>query len=832
MRKHIDSIKLISSVKPELPLEKPKIYLMRKHIDSIKLISTVKPEIPIEQPNLQKEYIDELNIEGIERPLNEIQLVDQMYVPRIEKKEVPKIKSKPRFIMEVNEQIEIKAEKEKEIEISIIKPKSPLKINKLDFISYQGEPKQEEIKPKKENEIQQIDQMEIIPISVPSKTLIIQNIDRLNIPRDYDLYQYIMKSSEEEIQDVQVSGRPIHAKGKETGLERQDIDNFEILGSIITHNLELEYINSIEIIERNNTNEYINIRNNWDELLEIEYNEQLDIRPDNNEIIGNNNINISHNIHGSMMNMRGRNDSGQNNRNNNNLVNRYYREDNMNINEINEINQRNINQNIIRNINVNYNNDNDNNMTGNIRGNMTGMIIRTIERQNVDNFEIFGFERQSRRINLQIQRINNISVNNRINNNRLNENNNIRINENNNNSINNNINSNTNIMYNANNNINRPRYSSSENNDNNNNKNKINISNIDQVDFNERRYTYNLQNQKISWNKLNNIQQTSKLFIKQTGNHSPYNRGSNRTSWNENNRQQGIVNLSVIDDNKRNNDRNEENYVDNNNINNINLNLNEQDINSGINFNDNNLQSSSRPNLNGNNDYDSDNINNNKVGDFEEDEKEDKRMRESKQSKQSKEDKKSKHSSNISDKNKTTNKMSPKGQNITYEYNTNQSIQSLHSSKNSGKNININLNNKPQYASNKLFGKDSLQGDNKNKTKVNVNINTTDKSQMKKSLPINININKKSQVKPSGLTYSIDPKKSNENMYNININKKKEKLYQPYQSGNPKTNKTYERDSNPRYMPQSQSVAITGKMKKKVKQYELLREPNQSQNFQ
>ena len=50
----------------------------------------------------------------------------------------------------------------------------------------------------------------------------------------------------------------------------------------------------------------------------------------------------------------------------------------------------------------------------------------------------------------------------------------------------------------------------------------------------------------------------------------------------------------------------------------------------------------------------------------------------------------------------------------------------------------------------------------------------------------------------------------------------------------PKPKATYERDSNIRYVSQSQPLVATGKMKKKskVKKFEYLREPNQSQNFQ
>jgi hypothetical protein len=118
--------------KQEAKEEKPK--------DKVKLI-------------LIKEYIDELNIKGLESPNNEIQIVDQMLINRAYDKNKN---------ISQNTLIE---------ENYIIHPKSPL--------------------PQSPNEIQNIDQMVILPI--PRKNLIIQNIDRLDIPRDYDKYQYIMQ---------------------------------------------------------------------------------------------------------------------------------------------------------------------------------------------------------------------------------------------------------------------------------------------------------------------------------------------------------------------------------------------------------------------------------------------------------------------------------------------------------------------------------------------------------------------------------------------------------------------------------------------------------------
>ena len=130
-----------------------------------------------------------------------------------------------------------------------------------------------------------------------------------------------------------------------------------------------------------------------------------------------------------------------------------------------------------------------------------------------------------------------------------------------------------------------------------------------------------------------------------------------------------------------------------------------------------------------------------------------------------------------------------------------------------------------------------------NKPKININTNIDDKlkpsssliynndnkTQAKKNLVININNNKKSQMKPSGLTYMIDNTGNKKD--EINLNKEK-KSYQPINSNFPKL-RTYERDSNPRFVSQSQNIA-TGKMKKKTKEkrFEYVREPNQSQNFQ
>jgi hypothetical protein len=165
---------------------------------------------------------------------------------------------------------------------------------------------------------------------------------------------------------------------------------------------------------------------------------------------------------------------------------------------------------------------------------------------------------------------------------------------------------------------------------------------------------------KNSWNKVNNIQQTSKLSIYQKRNSHSYFK-ENRRSWNEINRQQGIVNLSVIDDNKKNLGNKEENI-------NINQDMNQESNNMGINFNDMNLQSSARPIRKINNDYDVDgldpnnNININITGkklenqDFQEDQKEEPKV----EKRGSIDSKKSKKSGNVSDKEK--NKITQKNE--------------------------------------------------------------------------------------------------------------------------------------------------------------------------
>ena len=846
----VDQMEVLKSYEKEVVKEIPpkKVYLMKKQTDSIKLL-----------PKIQR----------VEKPKNIIQVIDRLVVPNSYERKL--VIERPKNFIEKSEELEIIAEKIEEVEKDIEKltdnkPKTPLQITKLDYITYKEKPKaKEETKPsepkkyqpeyidevsiegypKVPNKIQNIDQMEILPI--PRKNLIIQNIDRLVIQRDYDQYQYIMQSSWEETKGVQASGRPIHVLDKETGLERQDIDNFEILGSIIPQNLELEYINSIEIIERNNNNNVNNDMNNWDDL-NIEYIEDLQISPDNNEVIGmrqyqnrNDNTGTGSNFRGS--NYGNNNQGNQGNRSNfgnmNNISgNRHYEEDNVNNPNNNNYNNNSQRTYVIR---GNYpNNNNYNNygqMDDNIRGDMRGMIIRTIERQTVDHFEIIGeqgeiggeYGRRREGI-LQIQRVNNINViDNGINTNSNRDSNRINVN---NNRININLPNNNNIINNSQNN---PNYISSSENEMNNNINKSSFGPEKERDvMSSIRSKYQIEllekeKQKNSWNKVNNIQQTSKLSIYQKRNSHSYFK-ENRSSWNEKNRQQGIVNLSVIDDNKKNLQKNEEN---------INLNQENQDTNNnmGINFNDMNLKSSSRPTRKINSDYDVDgldpnnNIDKNITGkkienkEFEEDQKEEPKV----EKKGSIDSKKSKKSGNISDKDnkKIVKKPSPKyEQQLNYQYNTNQNEPSLHGSKHI---INQPLYKQPPSTSSKLFGKEPSLGD-KTKKVSKISINLNDDNINDKYSPSSSML-KKTQQKPSGVTYMIDTKNKKDNVNNINLNNTDKRSSQ-YSVNFPKP-KTYERDSNPQYMSQSQNVP-TGKMKKKskVKKFEYLREPNQSQNFQ
>ena len=306
----------------------------------------------------------------------------------------------------------------------------------------------------------------------------------------------------------------------------------------------------------------INAPNNWDDL-NIEYIEDLQISPENNEIIGiNQGININ-NINDFRGNNNQGNQGGRNNQNNQmsqggrsaqmNQMNRYYEQDNLNIisnntnySYQNTNNRRDIysnNNSNNNNIDVNINDLNQLNYNYNMSTSMGRIIIRTMEKQNVDQFEIDGEEREMRRDNLQIQRVNSLNVNDdvdnmyndrniNINNNRLNQDNQLFINlQNNNNNLNNNLNelqgnqnrnlissSGSEIYYNK--NINKGSYIQD--------KEKTDIINI--------RHKYGIEEidaekQRRSWNEINSIQQATKLFIYQKGDSGSHFIGSNRSSW-------------------------------------------------------------------------------------------------------------------------------------------------------------------------------------------------------------------------------------------------------------------------------------------------------------
>jgi hypothetical protein len=314
------------------------------------------------------------------------------------------------------------------------------------------------------------------------------------------------------------------------------------------------------------------------------------------------------------------------------------------------------------------------------------------------------------------------------------------------------------------------------------------------------------------WNESNNIQQTSKLFIPQKRNSVSLYRDAQsgniivqRSNWNENNRQQGIVNLSVIDKVDINNNRDD----DNNNLIQSDEDININNNNLGINFNDKNILSS-RPVIKSHNDYDSDELENDKMN------KEDIKEEE-------KESKKGNSNTNI---NQFQERKDSKGSKISKD--SKKSNASKNSGKNNEKNIiNINLNKQSpkdkeilnyQYGNNK-----NIDLFNKSNKISNSNINIINKPEQKKNLVINYK-EKKIPQKSSGLTYVINSKGK---QGDTNIKKSQ----QAFSINYPKNE-----DVKQKFFAQSQNIepAATGKMKKKskVKSFEYLREPNQSQNFQ
>ena len=254
--------------------------------DSVQLLSEEKPQ-------LQTEYVDELKINGITKPTNEIQLIDQMEIIKsvpsrpineIENLDYVELLSAPKdpLIIESQDYLSIQNDqrlfrakhddgKKYDIEerdnIKIVGiQKDPLKAEYIDELYIQGYNKPD-------NEIQLIDQMEILPIE--RRDLIVQNIDNLLILKDYE--RLIMKPKWDSL-DIQASGGLNLVSHKDLRLEPQEIDNFEIIGSIRQTILEQEYINSIEIVERNS------ILQRHRDSLNIEYMDDLQISPNRNQV--------------------------------------------------------------------------------------------------------------------------------------------------------------------------------------------------------------------------------------------------------------------------------------------------------------------------------------------------------------------------------------------------------------------------------------------------------------------------------------------------------------------------------------------------------------------
>ena len=295
---YIDEIEILNEEKPANEIEKiddfnlkadttyQKMTKLRQlgieERDSLEILS--QPKEP-----LQTEYIDELYIQGEIRPENEIQVIDQMdilkspkpenevnYIDDIQLLSQPK---KPLMIdyqdyVEIQIDQRLKRQRPEDFKITVrdsleilSAPREPLQTEYIDEINIQGN-----IRP--DNEIQLIDQMEILPTE--KRNLIVQNIDVLTIVRDYD--ELFMKPIWDML-DVQVSGglTITSIPRGNVGLELQDIDNFEIIGEYNQPLLEQEYINSIEIVERNAlAHQFVN--------NEIEYMDDLQISPNRNEI--------------------------------------------------------------------------------------------------------------------------------------------------------------------------------------------------------------------------------------------------------------------------------------------------------------------------------------------------------------------------------------------------------------------------------------------------------------------------------------------------------------------------------------------------------------------
>ena len=480
----IDRISLLAEQKIEIKeIIKPKVYSLEER-DSIILSSEQKPI-------LQTEYIDEIKVTGI-KPENEIQLIDQMEIFKTPKRQINEIvyledvqiKSGPKapLIIDQQDYLSIQTDqnlligrKPESLRIYEIEERDSIKISSIQ----QGPLKQEYIDElfiqgykKPENEIQLIDQMEILPIE--RRNLIIQNIDDLVIPRDYEYLKNSMKPIWDSL-DVQASGGLNLVSHKDLGLERQEIDNFEIIGSINAPILEQEYINSIEIVERNSS------VNRQRASLIIDCMDDLQISPSRNEV-------------------------------------------------------RFLNANVPR---------------------------QSYDMENIDDFEIIGRDREE----YEVENIDNISYQDKVIENQYDD-----------------LEDRAQLEYNREYRDNRMKktkqinqeYSSEENEyrlhkeENYKNKQKSRYDLIEQESNKTRKQKKLIDQENMyereDWNKYNELQQINSIYIPKQRESQSYQEGGenysatgfgmgimpkNNSNWNEKNRTQGIVNLSVIDDNKK-----------------------------------------------------------------------------------------------------------------------------------------------------------------------------------------------------------------------------------------------------------------------------------------
>ena len=323
--------------------------------------------------------------------------------------------------------------------------------------------------------------MEILPIE--RRNLMVQNIDNLVILRDYDqINQMIIKPTAWNSLDIQALGGLNLVIHKDLGLERQEIDNFEIIGSINAPILEQEYINSIEIVERNSN------LNKPRLSLNIEYMDDLQISPKRNEIRF-----VSANIPMGNYEIEPVDDLE--------IIGK--KKEDLEIEHIDKINYP---DKII-----NYNRSSDQRDDINIQTSMEYDI-------NINDNRL----KKGRQINQEYSYEENDNV--------------IRYRDD---SLNMNLSQQKNKS--------KSGYGQIQH-------NKYRIVKQDEGYGQEQEQGY----ERDDWNKSNNIQQTSKIFIspQQEGRDQmairEYGSGMpSKNDWNEKNRTQGIVNLSVIDDNKK-----------------------------------------------------------------------------------------------------------------------------------------------------------------------------------------------------------------------------------------------------------------------------------------